>query len=89
MRKLKRGGAIARTADEQAIYLFFRAIKSANISIKKAFEIVDKDGSNCISKSEMETAFRQIGIDCDSKTIDAIFRISDADNDGSIKCTEL
>lgn len=51
MRKLKRGGAIARTADEQAIYLFFKAIKSSKISIKKAFEIVDKDGSNAITKS--------------------------------------
>lgn len=32
----------------------------------------------------METAFRQIGIDCDSKTVDAIFRIADGNNDGSI-----
>jgi hypothetical protein len=53
IRKMKRGGAMNRTKDEQAIYLFFKAIKQSNISIKKAFQIIDKDGSNSISKSEM------------------------------------
>jgi hypothetical protein len=45
MRKLRRGGAISRSQDEQSIYLFFKAIKSTNITIKRAFDIVDKDGS--------------------------------------------
>lgn len=53
MRKLKRSGAVSRSQDEQAIYLFFKAIKSSNISIKRAFSIVDKDGSGNVSKSEM------------------------------------
>ena len=47
------------------------------------------DGSNKVSKSEMETAFRKIGIDCDTKAIDAIFRITDSDLDGTISCKEL
>jgi hypothetical protein len=51
MRKLKRGGAVSRSQDEKAIYLFFKAIKSSNISIKRAFDIVDKDGSGAISKT--------------------------------------
>ena len=89
MRKLKRGGVISKSAEEQVIYQFFRAIKKANISIKKAFQIIDMDGSNKISKSEMETAFRKIGIDFDTKAIDAIFRISDSDLDGYITCKEL
>ena len=42
------------------------------------------DGSNQISKTEMETAFRKIGIVHDSKAIDAIFRICDSDLDGYI-----
>ena len=46
MRKLKRGGVISRNAEDQALYMFFKAIKQANISIKKAFQIVDMDGSN-------------------------------------------
>lgn len=62
IRKLRRGGANTKSKEEQAIYLFFKAIKQANISIKKAFQIVDMDGSNSITKSEMETAFRKIGI---------------------------
>jgi hypothetical protein len=53
MRKLKRSGAVARGQDEHAIYLFFKAIKIANISIKKAFQIVDADNSGSISKAEM------------------------------------
>lgn len=87
MRKLKRGGANSRSEDEKAIYMFFKAIKSSNISIKRAFNIVDKDGSGTISKSEMETAFRKIGIECDSKTVDAIFRIADSDMNGNINCS--
>ena len=37
----------------------------------------------------METAFRQIGIECDSKTVDTIFRITDGDMNGKIACKEL
>ena len=47
------------------------------------------DGSNSITKSEMQTAFKKIGIDCDSHTVDAIFKISDGDLDGKITCTEM
>ena len=89
VRKLRRGGALTKSKEEQALYLFFKAIKKANLSIKKAFQIVDVDGSNEITKSEMETAFRKLGIDCDSFTIDAIFRMSDGDLDGRISCTEM
>ncbi len=66
--------------------MFFKAIKLANISIRKAFQIIDKDGSNEISKSEMEKAFRELGIDYDSRTIDAIFRAIDTDNSKTITC---
>ena len=40
------------------MYLFFKGVRSANISIRKAFTMVDKDGSGEISQSEMEKAFR-------------------------------
>ena len=40
------------------------------------------NGSNQVSKSEMQTALRKIGIDCDQKAVDAIFRMSDTDMDG-------
>lgn len=51
MRKLKRGGVVSRSGEQQVIFDFFRAIKKANISIKKAFQIIDMDGSNQISKT--------------------------------------
>ena len=37
----------------------------------------------------MLTAFKQIGIDIDNKTIDAIFRITDTSMDGLLSCSEL
>lgn len=37
----------------------------------------------------MLTAFKQIGIDIDIKTIDAIFKITDSGMDGTISCPEL
>lgn len=37
----------------------------------------------------MLTAFKQISIDCDSKTVDAIFRLTDSSMDGTISCSEL
>ena len=37
----------------------------------------------------MLTAFKQIGIDIDTKTIDAIFRITDTSMDGLLSCSEL
>ena len=42
------------------------------------------DGSNSVSKSEMETAFRKIGIDISMHTIDYIFKMCDDDQSGKI-----
>ena len=47
------------------------------------------DGSNEISKTEMETAFRKIGIDISSQTVDFIFKMCDDDMSGSISCAEF
>ena len=45
------------------------------------------DGSNSVSKSEFESAMRKIGIECNSETVDYIFRMGDGDMDGMISCT--
>lgn len=47
------------------------------------------DGSNAISKPEMETAFKKIGIDITMQTIDYIFKICDDDQNGTINCSEF
>lgn len=59
---MRRAGAISRTKDEDAVLRLFAAIRRSNVSIKKAFEIIDKDGSGEITKPEMSSALSQIGI---------------------------
>jgi hypothetical protein len=51
MRKMRRGGVFARSKEEEAINRLFKAIKHAKLTIRKAFQIIDMDGSNSISKS--------------------------------------
>lgn len=78
-----------RNKEEEGLYRLFKAIKQANINIRKAFQIIDMDGSNSVSKSEMETAFRKIGIDISITTIDYIFKLCDDDQNGTISCNEF
>lgn len=59
------------------------------MTVRKAFQIIDMDGSNSVSKSEMETAFRKIGIDISMNTIDYIFKVCDEDQNGTISCSEF
>jgi len=42
---MRRAGAISRTKEEDAVMRLFKAIRQSNVSIKRAFEIMDKDGS--------------------------------------------
>jgi len=86
LRKMRRSGVYTKNKEEEALYRLFKAIKQANISIRKAFQIIDMDGSNEVSKTEMETAFRKIGIDITMNTIDYIFKMCDDDMSGTISC---
>lgn len=43
---MRRSGVFTRSAQEEALYRLFRAIKKANITVRKAFQIIDMDGSN-------------------------------------------
>ncbi len=83
---MRRSGVFTRNKEEESLYRLFKAIKQANINIRKAFQIIDMDGSNSVSKSEMETAFRKIGIDISITTIDYIFKLCDDDQNGTISC---
>ena len=86
---MRRSGVFTRSKEEEALYSLFRAIKKANITVRKAFQIIDMDGSNEISKTEMESAFRKIGIDISAQTVDFIFKMCDDDMSGSISCAEF
>lgn len=48
--------------------------------------MIDADGSNEVSKPEMESAFRKLGIDISASTIDYIFKLCDDDMSGTISC---
>ena len=37
---------MTRSKEEESLFRLFKAIKQANISVKKAFQIIDIDGSN-------------------------------------------
>ena len=51
--------------------------------------MIDMDGSNEVSKNEMESAFRKLGIDISAQTVDFIFKMCDNDNNGTISCGEF
>jgi hypothetical protein len=86
---MRRSGVYTRNSEEESLYRLFKAIKQANITVRKAFQIIDMDGSNEVSKTEMDSAFRKIGIDITPSTIDWIFKMCDDDNSGTISCTEF
>ena len=39
IRKMRRSGVLTRNSEEDALYRLFKAIKQANINIRKAFQI--------------------------------------------------
>lgn len=51
--------------------------------------MIDADGSNEVSKPEMESAFRKLGIDISASTIDYIFKLCDDDMGGTISCGQF
>lgn len=46
LRKLRRNGVLTRSKEDEAIFKVFKAIKQAKISIRRAFQMIDMDGSN-------------------------------------------
>jgi len=86
---MRRSGVLTRNKEEEGLFRLFKAIKQANISVRKAFQMIDVDGSNEVTKPEMESAFRKLGIDISASTIDYIFKLCDDDMSGSISCGEF
>lgn len=84
LKKLRRSGITMRSNEEQGIYKLYKAIVDANFTLRKAFDAIDKDGSNTISKGEMEGAMLKMGIPITADTVDFIFRMADNDMDDKI-----
>lgn len=62
----------------------YQAITEKNFTLKRAFEAIDTDNSNSISKGEMEQAMLRIGIPITADTVDYIYRMVDDDMNGTI-----
>jgi Ca2+-binding EF-hand superfamily protein len=45
IKKMRRAGAVSRSKDDEAVLKLFRAIQQSKISVRRAFEIIDRDGS--------------------------------------------
>lgn len=89
LKKLRRAGVSMRTQEESGVVKLYQAITDANFTLKRAFDAIDKDGSNSITQSEMEQAMLRIGIPITSDTVQYIFRIVDNDMDGTINYSEF
>ena len=51
LKKLRRAGVSMRTQEESGILKLYQAISDANFTLKRAFESMDRDSSNSISKA--------------------------------------
>ena len=51
IKKMRRAGALSRTKEEDSVLKLFKAIKKSNVSIKRAFQIIDQDNSGEITKA--------------------------------------
>jgi Ca2+-binding EF-hand superfamily protein len=89
LRKMRRSGVFTRNNEDEALFRLFKAIKQAGITVRKAFQMIDFDGSNEVSKAELESTFRKLGIDITTQTADYIFKMCDDDMSGSISCAEF
>lgn len=78
-----------RSKEEDGVYKLYKAIQDANFTLRKAFDAIDKDGSNSVSKGEMESALVRMGIPITSDTVDYIFRMCDNDMDNKISYGEF
>lgn len=89
LKKLRRAGVEVRSQEESGIIKLYQAINEKNFTLKRAFEAIDTDSSNMISKGEMEQALLRIGIPITPDTVEYIFRMVDNDMDGTINYNEF
>lgn len=75
------------TEIEEKIFDFMMANK---VKILKLHEMIDKDKSQSIGRTEFKTFFKnKIKVDLTRRDLDVVFKTFDKDNDGSISVKEF
>jgi Ca2+-binding EF-hand superfamily protein len=88
-RKLKRYGVVLRTAEEELINTMWNAITKIYMTLEQAYRAFDQKGHNELNFVEMTLAFKQLGIEADSKTASEFFKLADVTGNGKISCAEF
>ena len=89
LKKLKRSGIKMRNNEEELVFKIYEAITKANLTLKQAFDIFDKDGDSLISKKDMVDTFSAMNLGVDSKLVEGFYSMADINGDGSINFDEF
>lgn len=89
IKKLKRSGVKMRNNEEELVFKVYEAITKANLTLKQAFDIFDKDGDNLISKKDMTDTFAAMNFGLDTRVIEGFYAMADINGDGSINFDEF
>jgi len=89
IKKLKRSGIKMRNNEEELVFKVYEAITKANLTLKQAFDIFDKDGDSMISKKDMTDTFAAMNFGLDTRVIEGFYAMADVNGDGSINFDEF
>jgi Ca2+-binding EF-hand superfamily protein/chromosome segregation ATPase len=88
-RKLKRYGVVLRSAEEELVNTLWNAITKVYMTLEQAFKAFDQRGLNELTFVDMNQAFKELGIDVDSRTASEFFKLADVTGNGKISCAEF
>lgn len=88
-RKLKRYGVVIRSVEEELINTMWNALTKIYMTLEQAYKAFDQKGSNELTFSDMNVAFKQLGIEVDPKTSSQFFKLADVTGNGKISCAEF
>ena len=89
LKKLRRFGVKMRGTEEDLVYQIYDAIKKANLTLKQAFEIFDRNKDNLISRNDMKDTFDAMNFGVSAQNVNEFFNLADIDGDGTISCDEF
>lgn len=88
-RKLKRYGVVLRSAEEELVNTMWNAITKIYMTLEQSFKAFDQRGLNELTFVDMNQAFKELGIEVDSRTASEFFKLADVTGNGKISCAEF
>jgi Ca2+-binding EF-hand superfamily protein len=88
-RKLKRYGVVLLSPEEDLVNTMWNAITKVYMTLEQAYRAFDHKGTNELSFKDMDTAFKQLGIEVDARTFGEFFKMADVTGNGKISCAEF